>query len=248
MRTPVVLVTGASGELGHGLLAHFRKHSEWPVVTLDLQPLAETEGKLGAIAWAPDGMHIAFLGATDINDPTAGVLYVVPSGGGEEVGVGEKYYLLFNISDHINVPDAYIVFEVSQYDSYAYLFDEPFFVILDSAATPGRVSPCTNSSEAPPPVERWLIRSPTPTLLTAARESPPPTMVTASKCSTSSRALMTLTASDGSAGNRYFVPSIADEFAAGADAGSSEHPASGDRPIRNSHPKNVLLCMVLSFI
>ena len=41
MRTPVVLVTGASGELGHGLLAHFRENSEWPVVTLDLQPLAD---------------------------------------------------------------------------------------------------------------------------------------------------------------------------------------------------------------
>ncbi|MEM9624388.1 MAG: LamG domain-containing protein, partial [Pseudomonadota bacterium] len=54
-----------------------------------------------------------------------------------DVGVGEKYYLLFNVSDHIDVTDAYVVFEVSQFDNYAYLFDEPFFVILDSAATPG---------------------------------------------------------------------------------------------------------------
>jgi len=50
-----------------------------------------------------------------------------------EVGVGEKYYLLFNVSDHIDIPDAYVVFEVSQFDSYAYLFDEPFFVVLDDA-------------------------------------------------------------------------------------------------------------------
>lgn len=56
-----------------------------------------------------------------------------------EVGVGEKYYLLFNVSDHVGVDDAYIVFEVSQFDSYGYLFDEPFFVILDSAATPGSI-------------------------------------------------------------------------------------------------------------
>ncbi len=56
-----------------------------------------------------------------------------------DVGVGEKYFLLFNISDHINVPDAYIVFEVSQYDSYAYLFDEPFFISLDDTATPGNI-------------------------------------------------------------------------------------------------------------
>ncbi len=54
-----------------------------------------------------------------------------------DVGVGEKYYLLFNISDHISVADAYVVFEVSQFDNYSYLFDEPFFVILDSTATPG---------------------------------------------------------------------------------------------------------------
>ena len=56
-----------------------------------------------------------------------------------DVGVGEKYFLLFNVSDHINVNDAYVVFEVSQFDSYSYLFDEPFFVILDSAASPGSI-------------------------------------------------------------------------------------------------------------
>jgi hypothetical protein len=56
-----------------------------------------------------------------------------------DVGVGEKYYLLFNVSDHINVEDAYVVFEVSQFDSYSYLFDEPFFIILDSDATPGSI-------------------------------------------------------------------------------------------------------------
>lgn len=56
-----------------------------------------------------------------------------------EVGVGEKYFLLFNVSDHVAVANAYVVFEVSQYDSYSYLFDEPFFVILDSGATPGDI-------------------------------------------------------------------------------------------------------------
>jgi hypothetical protein len=50
-----------------------------------------------------------------------------------EVGVGERYYLLFNVSDHILIDDAYVVFQVSQYDSYAYLFDDPFFVVLDDA-------------------------------------------------------------------------------------------------------------------
>jgi hypothetical protein len=52
------------------------------------------------------------------------------------VGVGEKYYLLFNVSAHVDIDDAYVVFEVSQFDSYSYLFDEPFFVILDDTASP----------------------------------------------------------------------------------------------------------------
>jgi len=56
-----------------------------------------------------------------------------------EVGVGEKYYLLFNVSDHINIPDAYVVFEVSQFDSYSYLFDEPFFVVLGTGITLGNI-------------------------------------------------------------------------------------------------------------
>ncbi len=56
-----------------------------------------------------------------------------------DVGVGEKYFLLFNISDHIGITDAYVVFEVSQFDSFSYLFDEPFFVILDGTTTPGSI-------------------------------------------------------------------------------------------------------------
>jgi hypothetical protein len=56
-----------------------------------------------------------------------------------EVGVGEKYFLLFNVSDRIGVTDAYVVFEVSQYDSYSYLFNTPFFILLDPAALPGDI-------------------------------------------------------------------------------------------------------------
>lgn len=56
-----------------------------------------------------------------------------------EVGVGEKYFLLFNVSDHVGVTDAYVVFEVSQYDSYAYLFNAPFFILLDPDALPGDI-------------------------------------------------------------------------------------------------------------
>ncbi len=53
-----------------------------------------------------------------------------------DVGVGEKFYLLFGIEDIINVPSAYILFEVAQYDSYSYLFNKPHFITLDAAQQP----------------------------------------------------------------------------------------------------------------
>ncbi len=53
-----------------------------------------------------------------------------------DVGVGEKFYLLFGIEDIINVPTAYILFEVAQYDSYSYLFTKPHFITLDAAQQP----------------------------------------------------------------------------------------------------------------
>jgi hypothetical protein len=56
-----------------------------------------------------------------------------------DVGVGEKYYLMFNVSDHVNIVDAYVVVEVSQFDSSAYLFDEPFFAVLGTGVTLGNI-------------------------------------------------------------------------------------------------------------
>ncbi len=53
-----------------------------------------------------------------------------------DVGVGEKFYLLFGIENIINVPTAYILFEVAQYDSYGYLFTKPHFITLDPAQQP----------------------------------------------------------------------------------------------------------------
>jgi hypothetical protein len=37
------------------------------------------------------------------------------------------------------VPQAYILFEVSQFDRYGYLFDKPKFISLDPNATPGNI-------------------------------------------------------------------------------------------------------------
>ena len=40
------------------------------------------EGKLGAMAWSPDGEHLAFIGAANLNDPKEGRLYVADDEGG----------------------------------------------------------------------------------------------------------------------------------------------------------------------
>jgi len=53
-----------------------------------------------------------------------------------DVGVGEKFFLLFFIGDQIGIADAYILFEVSQFDSYSYLFNAPLFISLDPLAEP----------------------------------------------------------------------------------------------------------------
>ncbi len=54
-------------------------------------------------------------------------------------GVGERYFMLFNVSHLVNVPQSYLMFEASQYDSYSYLFDKPTFISLDPAARPDNI-------------------------------------------------------------------------------------------------------------
>lgn len=56
-----------------------------------------------------------------------------------DVGVGEKFYMLFGIEDIINVPTAYILFEVAQLDSYSYLFTRPHFITLDIGQQPQNI-------------------------------------------------------------------------------------------------------------
>ncbi len=56
-----------------------------------------------------------------------------------DAGVGERYFLLFSVAHLISVPQSYIMFEVSQYDSYSYLFNKPTFISLDGAAMPGSI-------------------------------------------------------------------------------------------------------------
>jgi dipeptidyl aminopeptidase/acylaminoacyl peptidase len=42
----------------------------------------ENVGKLGKVAWSPDGAHLALIAGADIHDPAPGRLLVVPAGGG----------------------------------------------------------------------------------------------------------------------------------------------------------------------
>ncbi len=56
-----------------------------------------------------------------------------------EAGVGEKFFLLFNVSEHVGQADSYILMEVSQFDSYAYLFAEPRFIVLGGGSAPAGV-------------------------------------------------------------------------------------------------------------
>jgi len=56
-----------------------------------------------------------------------------------EAGVGEKFFLLFSVSDLTNVPQSFIMFEVSQFDNNSYLFNSPTFINLDPNAQPGSI-------------------------------------------------------------------------------------------------------------
>jgi len=68
-----------------------------------------------------------------------------------DVGVGQKFFLLFWVGNHLGEdpldPKSFILFEVSQFDSYGYLFDTPRFINLDPSWTP----------TAPIPLERMRI-------------------------------------------------------------------------------------------
>jgi len=57
-----------------------------------------------------------------------------------KVGVGQKFYLLFGVSDLIDLPQSFIVFEVSEFDNHAYRFASPFFISLDGSVEPSDIT------------------------------------------------------------------------------------------------------------
>lgn len=54
-------------------------------------------------------------------------------------GVGEKYYLLFDVSSLVNMPQSYVMLTASELDSYSYLFARPTFINLDPTAKPSGI-------------------------------------------------------------------------------------------------------------
>jgi hypothetical protein len=55
-------------------------------------------------------------------------------------GVGERYFMLFDVSSLSGVPQSYIEMTASVYDSYSYLFTDPTFISLDATAAPASIA------------------------------------------------------------------------------------------------------------
>jgi hypothetical protein len=54
-------------------------------------------------------------------------------------GVGQRFYMLFNVAAVTGVSKGYIMMTVSQYDNASYLFTRPTFISLDPTVTPDNV-------------------------------------------------------------------------------------------------------------
>jgi len=54
-------------------------------------------------------------------------------------GVGEEYYLLFDVSSLTNVSQSYIMLTASLLDNYSYLLTNPTFISLDPTAAPNNI-------------------------------------------------------------------------------------------------------------
>src|SRR5450631_2943247 len=56
-----------------------------------------------------------------------------------KAGVGQRFFLLFNVAAVTGVSQGYVMFTVSQYDSASYLFTSPTFISLDPTVKPNGV-------------------------------------------------------------------------------------------------------------
>src|SRR6185437_1784521 len=55
-------------------------------------------------------------------------------------GVGQKYFLLFDVSSIVGIPESYIMMTAEQYDNYSYLFFDPTFISLTANAQPQSIA------------------------------------------------------------------------------------------------------------
>ena len=62
MRKKVVLITGANGEIGHGLITYLAENTDIPILALDVQPLDESITKYCSRAILGDIMDQMLLG------------------------------------------------------------------------------------------------------------------------------------------------------------------------------------------
>ncbi len=56
-----------------------------------------------------------------------------------DAGVGQRFYLLFNVAAVTGVAQGYVMFTVSQHDGASYLFTNPTFISLDPTVTPDNI-------------------------------------------------------------------------------------------------------------
>src|SRR4029077_20788692 len=78
-------------------------------------------------------------GVVNFDANASGAITAVPVQQHSAAGVGERYYLLFNVSALTGVLQSFIMMEGSQYDSYSYLFRKPRFISLDPNAVPANI-------------------------------------------------------------------------------------------------------------
>jgi hypothetical protein len=55
-------------------------------------------------------------------------------------GVGQKYFLLFDVSSIVGIPQSYIEVTAALYDNYSYLFYNPTFITLTANAQPQNIA------------------------------------------------------------------------------------------------------------
>ena len=54
-------------------------------------------------------------------------------------GVGQRYFMLFDVSSVTGLSQAYVMFTASQFDSSSYMFYQPTFISLDPTVTPDSI-------------------------------------------------------------------------------------------------------------